>query len=246
MLNAKIQSALNKQINEEYYSSYLYLAMAAYMDDKNLDGCAHWMRMQAQEEHLHGNKIFDYVVERGGRIELFLPDLLGRGIRGRARGKRCLGPSRFGRFECNAEVRKKRISLFIEQNVGWLDVSVDNAASVRGCKSSADLFTEELGRPNRQRAGIESLFEGSAPQPAHDDVGRVGIPPEVDERHDVRVFEPCNQVRLGFEASNEVGLCRELTTNLFDRDLTIDRRLYCSPHHGERASADLFEKPVAT
>lgn len=70
MLSAKLQDALNKQINEEYYSSYLYRAMVAYMEEKNLDGCAHWMRMQADEEHMHALKIFDYVLERGGSIEL--------------------------------------------------------------------------------------------------------------------------------------------------------------------------------
>jgi len=71
MLSAKMQDSLNKQINEEYYSSYLYLAMAAYLDDMNLDGSAHWMRMQAQEEYQHAMKIFDYVSARGGRVELF-------------------------------------------------------------------------------------------------------------------------------------------------------------------------------
>jgi len=71
MLTKKLLDALNKQINEEYYSSYIYQAMVGYFEDLNLDGCAHWMRMQAQEEHMHGNKIFDYMVERGGRIELF-------------------------------------------------------------------------------------------------------------------------------------------------------------------------------
>ena len=70
MLSPKLTQALNKQINEEYYSSYLYLAMAAYLEDKNLDGCAHWMRMQAQEEWEHGMKIFDYMIERGARVEL--------------------------------------------------------------------------------------------------------------------------------------------------------------------------------
>ncbi len=70
MLSAKLQEALNKQINEEYYSSYLYRSMVAYMEDNNLDGCAHWMRMQADEEHMHALKIFDYMVERGGRVEL--------------------------------------------------------------------------------------------------------------------------------------------------------------------------------
>ncbi len=70
MLSPKLQDALNKQINEEYYSSYLYTAMVAYMEDLNLDGCAHWMKMQAEEEHQHALKIFDYVVERGSRVEL--------------------------------------------------------------------------------------------------------------------------------------------------------------------------------
>ncbi len=70
MLNPKLLDSLNPQINEEYYSSYLYQSMVAYMEGKNLDGCAHWMRMQAEEEHLHALKIFDYVIERGGRVEL--------------------------------------------------------------------------------------------------------------------------------------------------------------------------------
>lgn len=71
MLSKKLEAALNKQINEEYFSSYIYMAMAAYLEDANLDGSAHWMRMQAQEEHLHAMKIFDYMVERGARVELF-------------------------------------------------------------------------------------------------------------------------------------------------------------------------------
>ena len=71
MLSKKLLDGLNKQINEEYYSSYLYQAMVGYFADLNLDGCAHWMKMQAEEEHMHGLKIFDYVAERGGRIELF-------------------------------------------------------------------------------------------------------------------------------------------------------------------------------
>ncbi len=70
MLSPKLLDALNKQINEEYFSSYLYQAMVAYLEDLNLDGCAHWMSMQAEEEHQHALKIFNYVIERGGRVEL--------------------------------------------------------------------------------------------------------------------------------------------------------------------------------
>jgi ferritin len=70
LLAKKLEKALNAQINAEYHSAYLYLAMSAYFENLNLDGCATWMRLQAQEELLHGMKIFDYLVERGGRVVL--------------------------------------------------------------------------------------------------------------------------------------------------------------------------------
>ena len=70
MLTDKLQAALNDQIKAEYHSGYLYLSMAAYMEHLNLDGCAHWMRLQAQEEVMHGMKIFDYMLEQGARVKL--------------------------------------------------------------------------------------------------------------------------------------------------------------------------------
>lgn len=70
MLSEKMQAALNKQINAEYYSSYLYLSMASYAESLNLAGVAHWFRMQAEEELIHMHKFFNYVCERGGRVTL--------------------------------------------------------------------------------------------------------------------------------------------------------------------------------
>ena len=70
MLGKKIEKTLNEQINAEMYSSYLYLSMSAYFDSKNLGGFSHWMKIQAQEELVHAMKIFNYVNERGGRVEL--------------------------------------------------------------------------------------------------------------------------------------------------------------------------------
>jgi ferritin len=70
MLSPKIQDALNSQINAELYSSYLYLSMSAYCDSQNLAGMANWMRIQAQEEHTHAMKFFDFVNERDGRVLL--------------------------------------------------------------------------------------------------------------------------------------------------------------------------------
>ncbi len=70
MLSKIMEEALNKQINRELYSSYLYLAMSSYFRSANMDGFAHWMRLQAEEEKAHGMKIYDYVLARGGKITL--------------------------------------------------------------------------------------------------------------------------------------------------------------------------------
>ena len=61
---------LNKQVNAELYSGYLYLSMASYFEDDDLPGFANWMRVQAQEELEHGMKIYDYIIRRGGSVKL--------------------------------------------------------------------------------------------------------------------------------------------------------------------------------
>lgn len=66
-MKKKIQDALNGQINEELYSAYIYFAMAAYFKSLNLDGFAHWMEIQTQEELAHVFKFYNYMNDRGGR-----------------------------------------------------------------------------------------------------------------------------------------------------------------------------------
>ena len=70
MIGKPMQDAMNEQINKEYFSSYLYLSMAAYFEDKNLMGFAHWMRLQADEEREHAMKFYNFILDRGGRVLL--------------------------------------------------------------------------------------------------------------------------------------------------------------------------------
>jgi ferritin len=70
MLSMRLQEALNDQIAHEIDSAYIYLSMVAYFEAENLKGCAHWMRLQRLEELEHAMKIFDFVIDRGGRVEL--------------------------------------------------------------------------------------------------------------------------------------------------------------------------------
>ena len=70
MMKAKMNEAINKQINEEAFSSYLYLSMSAWFERQNLKGFANWMKVQAQEEAVHAKIFFNHIVERGGEVKL--------------------------------------------------------------------------------------------------------------------------------------------------------------------------------
>jgi ferritin len=69
-IDSKIQDALNEQINHEITAAYSYLAMVVYFDQINLAGFAFWMRKQHEEELAHAAKLFQYLLDRGGSVEL--------------------------------------------------------------------------------------------------------------------------------------------------------------------------------
>lgn len=67
-MNQKLEDAFNKQINEELFSSYLYLSMAAWLDGKNFKGVSHWMTLQAREELGHALKFVHFMQEKGAKV----------------------------------------------------------------------------------------------------------------------------------------------------------------------------------
>lgn len=70
MTNSQIQSMLNSQITKELFSSYLYLAIANYYAEQNLDGVANWFEVQAKEELDHALLFRRYMLNQGAVVSL--------------------------------------------------------------------------------------------------------------------------------------------------------------------------------
>ena len=70
MAPQQVVEAFNAHLNKEFYASYLYLSMAAYCQSINLPGFARWLRLQSQEELSHAMKFFDFLDDRGARVQL--------------------------------------------------------------------------------------------------------------------------------------------------------------------------------
>ena len=69
-MDKQLEKLYQDQIKNEWYSAYLYMSMAAWFESANLDGFAHWMKKQAGEEYAHGQKMYDFLNDRGVRVVL--------------------------------------------------------------------------------------------------------------------------------------------------------------------------------
>jgi len=65
-----VLEGIQRQINREFFSAYLYLAMSAWFEARSLEGFAGWMRAQAAEERDHALRLYDHLIERGAPVEL--------------------------------------------------------------------------------------------------------------------------------------------------------------------------------
>ena len=70
MIPKRVRDIMNEQIKNELESTYIYLSMVAYFHEHNLEGMAHWMRVQSHEETTHAMKFFDHIIDRGGKATL--------------------------------------------------------------------------------------------------------------------------------------------------------------------------------
>src|SRR5574344_35013 len=70
MLSKNLETAINKQINAEFWSAYLYLSMSTYAGNRGLPGVANWFEVQYKEELDHANKFIKYMIAKGNKVDL--------------------------------------------------------------------------------------------------------------------------------------------------------------------------------
>ena len=69
MISKKMEQMLNKQLNAELYSAYLYLSMSSYLEKEGFKGAASWFFVQYKEETDHALYFYKYLLNEGGSVE---------------------------------------------------------------------------------------------------------------------------------------------------------------------------------
>jgi ferritin len=70
VLDERLEAALNAQVTMEFGAAYSYFSMSAWFEAEGLPGMAQWMRSQAAEELTHAEKFYQFILDRGGHIDL--------------------------------------------------------------------------------------------------------------------------------------------------------------------------------
>lgn len=70
MVSKELEIAINRQVNAELWSAYLYLSMSVHFAHKGLPGFANWFRVQFKEEQDHAHRLMNYLISKGNRVEL--------------------------------------------------------------------------------------------------------------------------------------------------------------------------------
>lgn len=70
MISKKMAKEINAQINREFFSAFLYLAMANDAIEKGYLGTGKWMSIQFKEEQTHALKFSKYLQDQGEKVVL--------------------------------------------------------------------------------------------------------------------------------------------------------------------------------
>ena len=161
------------------------------------------------------------MIDEGGILSLLRWHEVGRAQHGP--GHRHLVVRRLGLGE--PKIRQLRQAVFREQDVGWLDVAVDDPEFMGLGEAVAELASEVYGLLERQCPVATPVEEAAAVHVFHDQERPVGSAAVVVDLDDVGVIQGCDRLGLGQEPAYGRLAAGGLAQNPFDRDLAVKPRV---------------------
>jgi hypothetical protein len=143
------------------------------------------------------------------------------------------------------EVDDARAPVLADEDVLGLHVAVHDARVVRGGEATADLQEHAHDLPPRAGGLAEPAAQRGTLDELHRDVDATRVGAHVVDRHDVRVGDARERLRLTEQPLARRGALGELVgVDELDRDLTIQLRVEARVHDGHATFTEAAEHPV--
>ena len=175
-------------------------------------------------------------VDVGPAVDRLALGLLGRGVAGRAEHRALgLGPGRLGQGPGQAEVGDAEAAVVAEEEVGGLDVAVDEPAAVGVVEAPGGLEADEEGlRRGEAGAAVEHGPEAPAAEVLGDEVGGAAVVAPVVDGEDVGVVQGRRGLGLGPEATEEGVVVGERLVEHLHGDAALQADVVGQEHLGGR------------
>jgi hypothetical protein len=155
----------------------------------------------------------------------------------------CVGTGEGGNFG-EAEVENFGIATFGDENVGGLDVAVDDALGMSGIESVGDLdrVSEEL--IELDRAADDDVLEGGAIEKLHGDESFAGVFADVVNGADIRVVERGGGAGFALEALQRLGVVGDVFGEEFESYEAAKAGVFGFVHHAHAAADEFFDDAI--
>ena len=115
-----------------------------------------------------------------------------------------MGELRSPRCACDSEVGDDRVSVRVDKNIIGFKITVDDSLLVGIGKRCAYICAPSDYIVDRKYSGgFQPVGEGPAGDVVHDEPAYMLIASHTMDRHDIRVFEPCGNLRFAFEPADK-------------------------------------------
>ena len=135
----------------------------------------------------------------------------------------------------NAKVTQVGVAIFVQQDIGWLDIAMNHTGTMGGMQRHADLPHDLHHKLDRQWPLLQQTEQAAAAQQAHHQESHTGLAPVIVERDDVGVLEPGNQLRFSAEAADEIRVIGIFRPDDLDRHISLEDGLGGAIDDGEPA-----------
>ncbi len=145
----------------------------------------------------------------------------------------------------DAEVDEVGEVVGVHQDVGRFDVAVHQSDLVGAVQCQRDLLDDRHRALRVHRPGVDQCLQVRAVDQPHGHIEPVVDLPDVVDRHDVGIVQPCGRAGFAAEPLLEIGVLGEVGEQHLQRDDAVDGGVVRAPHLAHAASAQQLDQPVA-
>ena len=145
---------------------------------------------------------------------------------------------------CEAEVENFCGATFGDEDIGGLDVAVNDAGAVSGVERVGDFDADFEKAIEFERAAGDDVLESRTVEKLHGDEGAAVVFADVVDGADVGMIQRGSGASFALEAIERLRVASEIIGKKLESDEAAETRVFCFVNHAHATAAEFFDDAV--